>query len=231
MSNDDPPHDDLPHEPLAAAAADDLIVLRPQGLYCPPGDFYIDPWRPVERAVITHAHADHARPGHAHYLCARPGAPLLHARLGAVSLQCQDWGVALEQRGVRLSLHPAGHVLGSAQVRIEHRGRIWVASGDYFVSGAGDVNPTCAAFEPLRCHCFISESTFGLPVYRWRAMADTFADINAALDDISTFRSKALPQMANNILEMDTLTKATEEAIKRMEKGTKAEPAVLLELE
>jgi len=155
------------------------VVLRPQGLYCPQGDFYIDPWRPVERAVITHAHADHARPGHAHYLCSRPGAPLLRVRLGAVSLQCLDWGVALEQRGVRISLHPAGHVLGSAQLRIEHRGRVWVASGDYFVSGVGDRNPTCAAFEPLRCHCFISESTFGLPIYRWRAMADTFADINA----------------------------------------------------
>ena len=165
--------------PQATARPDDLVVLRPQGLYCPPGDFYIDPWRPVERAVITHAHADHARPGHAHYLCSRPGALLLRARLGDVSLQCLDWGVALEQRGVRISLHPAGHVLGSAQVRIEHRGRVWVASGDYFVSGVGDRNPTCAAFEPLRCHCFISESTFGLPIYRWRPMADTFADINA----------------------------------------------------
>jgi len=173
------PQDELPHEPLASGRPDDLVVLRPQGLYCPQGDFYIDPWRPVERAVITHAHADHARPGHAHYLCSRSSAPLLRVRLGDVSLQCLDWGVALEQRGVRISLHPAGHVLGSAQVRIEHRGRVWVASGDYFVSGVGDRNPTCAAFEPLRCHCFISESTFGLPVYRWRAMADTFADINA----------------------------------------------------
>jgi putative mRNA 3-end processing factor len=159
--------------------ATDLIVLRPQGLYCPAGDFYIDPWRPVARAVITHAHADHARPGHGHYLCSEAGAGLLRARLGDVPLQTLRWGVAVEQQGVRISLHPAGHVLGSAQVRVEHRGRVWVASGDYFVAGNGDHNPTCGAFEPLRCHCFITESTFGLPVYRWRPQAEVLADVNA----------------------------------------------------
>jgi putative mRNA 3-end processing factor len=157
----------------------DLVVLRPQGLYCPAGDFYIDPWRPVDRAVITHAHADHARPGHGHYLCSHEGAALVRARLGEVSLQTLDWGVALQQRDVRLSLHPAGHVLGSAQVRIEHRGQVWVASGDYFVSGSGDGNPTCSAFEAVRCHCFISESTFALPVYRWQPQQRLFAEIDA----------------------------------------------------
>jgi putative mRNA 3-end processing factor len=163
----------------AAEGAADLIVLRPQGLYCPAGDFYIDPWRPVERAVVTHAHADHARPGHGHYLCSAEGAALLRARVGDVDLQALAWGEALERHGVRLSLHPAGHVLGSAQVRIEHRGQVWVASGDYYVSGAGDRNPTCSAFEPLRCHCFITESTFGLPIYRWRAQATVQREINA----------------------------------------------------
>ncbi len=157
----------------------DLIVQRPEGLYCPPGDFFIDPWRPVERAVITHAHADHARPGHAHYLAAAPGAGVLRARLGDISLQALAYGEAVAQRGVRVSLHPAGHVLGSAQVRIEHRGEVWVASGDYFASGAGDHNPTCAPFEPLRCDCFITESTFGLPIYRWRPQAEVFAQIDA----------------------------------------------------
>ncbi len=162
-----------------AGDAADLIVRRPQGLFCPAGDFYIDPWRPVDRAVITHAHADHARPGHARYLCSADGAGLLRARLGDVRVQAMGWGEAVEQRGVRVSLHPAGHVLGSAQVRVEHKGQVWVASGDYFVSGAGDHNPTCAPFEALRCHCFISESTFGLPVYRWRPQAELFAEINA----------------------------------------------------
>ena len=158
---------------------DELIVLRTQGLYCPAGDFYIDPWRPVDRAVITHAHADHARPGHRHVLCSAQGAGLLRARLGDIQLQALDWGVALALNGVRISLHPAGHVLGSAQVRVEHRGQVWVASGDYFNTGTGDRNPTCSAFEPLRCHCFITESTFGLPIYRWRPQAEVLADVNA----------------------------------------------------
>ena len=157
----------------------DLIVQRPEGLYCPPGDFHIDPWRPVPRAVITHAHADHARRGHGAYLASADSAGVLRARLGDISLQTLAWGEALHLNGVRVSLHPAGHVLGSAQVRVEHDGQVWVASGDYFVSGhAHDHNPTCAAFEPVRCHCFITESTFGLPVYRWRPQADVLADIN-----------------------------------------------------
>jgi len=157
----------------------DLVVERPEGLYCPPGDFYIDPWRPVDRAVITHAHADHARTGHGHYLASAIGAGVLRARLGAIDLQTLDYGQAIVHHGVRLSLHPAGHVLGSAQVRLEHDGRVWVVSGDYFVSGAGDGNATCAPFEPVRCHCFITESTFGLPIYRWRPQRELFADIDA----------------------------------------------------
>ena len=115
--------------------SDDLIVERPAGLYCPPGDFYIDPWRPVDRAVITHAHADHARSGHAPL----PGLGAISRRAalaaGRHHLQTLAYGEVIEHRGVRVSLHPAGHVLGSAQVRIEHGGRVWVASGDYFVSG------------------------------------------------------------------------------------------------
>ncbi|WP_418319191.1 ligase-associated DNA damage response exonuclease [Piscinibacter sakaiensis] len=161
----------------------DLVVLRPEGLYCPAGDFYIDPWRPVGRAVITHAHADHARVGHTSYLAAAPGADVLRSRLGAIDLQALPYGQTVKHQGVTLSLHPAGHVLGSAQLRIEHRGRVWVASGDYFVSGAdgddGGRNPTCDAFEPVRCDCFITESTFGLPIYRWRRQAEIFAEINA----------------------------------------------------
>jgi putative mRNA 3-end processing factor len=164
---------------MAMTVTQDLVVHRPQGLYCPAGDFYIDPWRPVEHAVITHAHADHARSGHAHYLAAEPGLGLLRSRLGGVHLQGLAYGEVLVRHGVRVSLHPAGHVLGSAQVRIEHGGQVWVVSGDYFVSGAGDANPTCAAFEPQRCDCFITESTFGLPVFRWRTQAQVMAEVNA----------------------------------------------------
>ena len=159
---------------------DDLIVRRPEGLYCPPGDFFIDPWRPVPRAVITHAHADHARRGHGAYLATAISEGVLRARLGNITLQGLDYGEAVDVNGVRLSLHPAGHVLGSAQVRVEHQGRVWVASGDYFVSGqVGDVNATCAPFAPVRCDCFITESTFGLPIYRWPAQSAVLADINA----------------------------------------------------
>ena len=154
---------------------DDLVVVRPEGLYCPLGDFYIDPWRRVDRAVITHAHSDHARPGHAHYLAQRDGEGILRKRLGAsIALQSVDYGEVVDHRGVRVSLHPAGHVLGSAQVRIEHGGRVWVASGDYKLEADG----TCAPFEPVRCDTFITESTFGLPIYRWPSQPQLFAEID-----------------------------------------------------
>lgn len=160
--------------------SEDLVVLRPQGLYCPPGRFHIDPWRPVDRAVITHAHADHARRGHGAYLATAVSAGVLRARLGPdIALQGLAYGEAVVIDGVRVSLHPAGHVLGSAQVRIEHRGRVWVASGDYFLSAHDERNTTCAPFEPVRCECFITESTFGLPVYRWRPQAELLAEVNA----------------------------------------------------
>ncbi|MEO8153973.1 MAG: ligase-associated DNA damage response exonuclease [Rhizobacter sp.] len=157
---------------------DDLIVQRPEGLYCPPGNFYIDPWRPVDRAVITHAHGDHARMGHSHYLASAQSEGVLRSRLGEITLQTLPYGEPIDHHGVRLSLHPAGHVLGSAQVRIEHEGEVWVASGDYFVCGNGDDNGTCEPFEPVRCHCFITESTFGLPIYRWQPQREVFNDIN-----------------------------------------------------
>ena len=153
----------------------DLVISRPEGLYCPPGDFFIDPWRPVERAVITHGHGDHARPGSRHYLAAAPGEGILRARLGAIDLQLLGYGETIDHHGVRLSLHPAGHVLGSAQVRLEYGGEVWVASGDYKTEADG----TCAPFEPVRCNTFITESTFGLPIYRWQPQAAIFAEINA----------------------------------------------------
>lgn len=155
--------------------AADLVVHRPEGLYCPPGGFYIDPWRPVARAVITHAHSDHARAGNAHYLAAAPAEGVLRARLGDIVLQTLPYGQALVHNGVRISLHPAGHVLGSAQVRLEHEGQVWVASGDYKVAP----DRTCAPFEPVRCDVFITECTFGLPIYRWCPDEEVFAGINA----------------------------------------------------
>ncbi len=125
-----------------ATTDQDLIVARPEGLYCQAGDFLIDPWRPVERAVITHGHSDHARWGHAHYLAHTLSEGVLRQRLGAdIALQTLDYGLTIEHHGVRLSLHPAGHVLGSAQVRLEHGGRVWVASGDYKTEDDGTCTP------------------------------------------------------------------------------------------
>lgn len=151
-----------------------LIEPTSRGLYCAAGGFHIDPWEPVERAVLTHAHADHARPGSAHYLASVAGLPVLRARLGAdAAIETVSRGQARELDGVRVSLHPAGHVLGSAQVRVEHRGEVWVVSGDYKLES----DPTCAPFEPIRCETFVTESTFGLPIYRWPAPAETLEAI------------------------------------------------------
>ncbi len=151
-----------------------LLYVAPQGLYCEAGDFFIDPWRSVPRAVITHAHADHARYGSEHYLAAQPGAGILRSRLGNISLQTHDYGRIVDINGVKLSFHPAGHVLGSSQVRVEYRGEVWVVSGDYKL----EPDPTCQAFEPVACHTFVTESTFGLPIYTWTPSIELFADIN-----------------------------------------------------
>jgi len=156
--------------------ANTLIQLTDNGLYCAAGDFYIDPWRPVARAVVTHAHADHARFGSRSYLVARDGERVFHTRLGYdAPLQTAAYGEAVTINGVRVALYPAGHILGSAQVRVEHRGEVWVVSGDYKIGA----DATCAAFEPVRCHTFVTESTFGLPIYRWRTQAELFDEINA----------------------------------------------------
>ena len=141
-----------------------MLTETAAGLYCPSGDFYIDPWAPVARAVITHAHGDHARPGSTAYLCAADCAPLLARRFGPSTLvEPQPYGTTITMGSVRVSFHPAGHIRGSAQVRIEGAEGTWVVTGDF--KRAAD--PTCAPFEPVRCNTFVTESTFGLPIYRW----------------------------------------------------------------
>lgn len=153
-----------------------LITLTAQGLYCPAGGFHIDPWRPVPYAVITHAHADHARPGSEHYLTTPQGKAVLATRMQAdAEIETVAYGKPITFGGVRISLHPAGHLLGSAQVRVEHEGEVWVISGDY----KRQEDPTCESFEPVKCHTFITESTFGLPVYRWPDAKETAESINA----------------------------------------------------
>ncbi|VTS08664.1 ligase-associated DNA damage response exonuclease [Tuwongella immobilis] len=153
-----------------------LIQLTDRGLFCPIGDFYIDPWRNVPRALITHAHADHARWGMDQYLAAAPSATVLRTRLGAnAQIDYLPYGESMVHNGVQISFHPAGHVLGSAQIRLEYRGRIEVISGDYKLHR----DATCQPFEPIRCHLFLTETTFGLPIYRWPDPETIAADINA----------------------------------------------------
>lgn len=150
-----------------------LIEFTDKGFFCRQGNFYIDPWRPVDRAIITHAHSDHARGGSKSYLCHQFCKPLLQLRLGQNDYQSVDWGEPVFLNGVKVSLHPAGHIIGSAQVRVEYKGEVWVASGDYKTENDG----ICAAFEPIRCDVFITECTFGLPIYNWKPQNQIYTDI------------------------------------------------------
>ena len=144
--------------------AEPLITFTDHGLYVPRADVFIDPWRKVPRALITHGHSDHARPGHQHYLATASATPVLRHRLGAgIKVDTVQFGERRTIHGVTFSFHPAGHILGSAQIRVAYRGEVWVVSGDYKVVNDG----LAEAFEPVPCHTFITESTFGLPVYRW----------------------------------------------------------------
>ena len=150
-----------------------LIEFTDKGLYCPPGNFYIDPWRGVDRAVITHAHSDHARAGSNYYLSHHLTKPLLQLRLGTHRFQGAEWGETIMMNGVKISLHPAGHIIGSSQVRVEYKGEVWVFSGDYKTETDG----ISGNFEPVKCHTFITESTFGLPIYDWKPQPALFEDI------------------------------------------------------
>jgi putative mRNA 3-end processing factor len=175
-----------------------MLQEGPAGLYCAEGDFHIDPWGAVPRACITHAHGDHARPGSAAYLCSAECLPLLRRRFGdEAAIESIDYGESRALGSVRVSFHPAGHVLGSAQIRIEGREGVWVLSGDY--KRAPD--PTCTAFEPIACDTFVTESTFGLPIYRWD---DTASVIGELLEWWEVNRGKGL----TSVLFCYTLGKA-----------------------
>lgn len=152
-----------------------LITFTERGIYCPRADIYIDPWKPVQRALITHGHADHARAGHEHYMCTKSAAPIMRHRLGNITLQEVNYGETVSINGVDISFHPAGHVIGSAQIRLAYQGEIWVISGDYKTEDDGISEP----FESVQCTHFITESTFGLPIFKWEPQAQIAAQINA----------------------------------------------------
>lgn len=155
-------------------AQDPLIAFTDRGIFCPRADVYVDPWKPVPRALITHGHADHARAGHGHYLATRSAAPMLRHRLGQINLSEITYGARLSVNGVEISFHPAGHVIGSAQIRLAYKGEVWVISGDYKTEDDGISEP----FEPLRCTHFVSECTFGLPIFKWAPQEQVAGQIN-----------------------------------------------------
>lgn len=151
-----------------------LITVRPEGLYCEVGNFYIDPWRGVDTALITHAHSDHARYGSQQYIAVEASSGILRKRLGnAIALQGVEYGEMFKLGQAWVSFHPAGHVLGSAQIRVEYKDEVWVVSGDY----KRCADPTCVPFEVVACDVFITEATFGLPIYRWQTGRETCKDI------------------------------------------------------
>ena len=152
-----------------------LIEFSERGLYCPAGNFYIDPWRPVDKALITHAHSDHARWGSRSYLCQHDTKPILQQRLGPNHYESVGWNEPVYINGVRVSFFPAGHIIGSAQIRVEYGGEIWVVSGDYKLENDG----LSGQFEPVKCHSFITESTFGLPIYRWKPQQEIYAGVKS----------------------------------------------------
>jgi putative mRNA 3-end processing factor len=152
-----------------------LITFTPEGLYCAAGGFYIDPWKPVHRAIITHAHSDHSRWGMKHYLAHDDSRPFMKARLGEdIDLETMPYGEPRKIGDVTVSFHSAAHIIGSAMLRIEHCGEVWVVSGDYKIEDDGISGP----FEPVRCHTFITESTFGLPIYKWKSQPEIMENIH-----------------------------------------------------
>ncbi|MFT3902724.1 MAG: ligase-associated DNA damage response exonuclease [Niabella sp.] len=151
-----------------------MLQFRSEGIFCVPGGFYIDPWRPVDLAVITHGHADHARWGMKKYLCHHFTVPILKSRIGAdIAVMGVGYGEVVNINGVSVSLHPAGHIIGAAQIRLEYKEKVVVVSGDYKMQDDGISTP----FEPVRCHEFVSESTFGLPIYNWLSVAEQNAQL------------------------------------------------------
>lgn len=153
----------------------DLLTFNSKGIYCPQAQVYLDPWQPVERAIITHGHSDHARYGHRHYLTHHSNVPILRHRLGDIHVEGVDWGKQFFIHGVSFSLHPAGHILGSSQVRVEYRGEVWVFTGDY----KDEPDGVCTPYESIKCHTMITECTFGIPAFKWKPQEHVFAEINS----------------------------------------------------
>ena len=151
-----------------------LLAFNDKGIYCSAAKVYIDPWKPVDKAIISHGHSDHSRWGHKQYITHHDNVPIIKHRLGAINVTGKKYGETFTINNVKFSLHPAGHILGSSQIRVEHQGEVWVFTGDYKT----EEDKLCVPYEPVKCHTFITECTFGLPAFKWRPQQEVFSEIN-----------------------------------------------------
>ncbi|RTY87522.1 ligase-associated DNA damage response exonuclease [Flavobacterium sp. GT3R68] len=151
-----------------------LLAFNDKGIYCQQADVYLDPWRPVTNAIISHGHADHSRWGHKNYITHHTNVPIIRHRLGEINVTGKDWNETFVINNVKFSLHPAGHIIGSAQIRVEHKDEVWVFTGDYKTEDDGIAVP----YEVVKCNAFITECTFGLPAFKWQPQAEVMEDIN-----------------------------------------------------
>lgn len=152
-----------------------LLQFTDKGIYCDKAKVYLDPWKPVDKAIISHGHADHSRWGHKQYITHHRNISIIKHRLGKINVMGKDWGETFIVNNVKFSLHPAGHIIGSSQIRVEHNGEVWVFTGDYKTENDG----VCTPYEPIRCHTLITECTFGLPAFKWTPQKAVFEDINS----------------------------------------------------
>ena len=151
-----------------------LLAFNQNGIHCAKADVYLDPWRKVDKAIISHGHADHSRWGNKKYITHHDNIPIMKHRLGEIDVMGKAYGESFTINNVKFSLHPAGHVIGSSQIRVEHQGEVWVFTGDY----KDEADGVCTPYEPVKCHTFITECTFGLPAFKWKPQAEVMTDIN-----------------------------------------------------
>lgn len=151
-----------------------LLEFTDKGIYCSAAKVYLDPWKPVDKAIITHGHADHSRWGHKAYITHHNNVPIIKHRLGDILVTGKSWGETFNINNVTFSLHPAGHIIGSSQVRVEHKGEVWVFTGDYKTENDGISTP----YEVVKCDTFITECTFGLPAFKWTPQIKVMTAIN-----------------------------------------------------
>ena len=151
-----------------------LLQFTSNGIYCEKAQVYLDPWKPVNKAIISHGHADHSRYGHKQYITHHRNVPIISHRLGEINVVGKDWGESFTINNIKFSLHPAGHIIGSSQIRVEHKGEVWVFTGDYKTENDGISTP----YEPIKCDTFITECTFGLPAFKWTPQVEVFENIN-----------------------------------------------------